>query len=314
MKYSKLTYVLVAGFILVLAACSQASPDWVATVDDQPISIADLQRAYWMQRVNTGEAEPALSKAEALRIKHRLVDQLIRHRLLLIQARALGMTIDTEALQAHLETLKSGYGEADFAAKLKKMNLSLAEWEEVQQEKFLIQDWIRNQVIPAVQVSINDAKKYYREHAKDFFQPAQVHALHIFVDSREKAEQLYKELEAGADFAELARQHSMSPEAAEGGDLGYFAKGEYPPVFVENCFALKKGRHSKVISSDYGYHLFKALDKRKQKRQNYQEAEAAIRELLTQQRAQALIEDKVRQLSDTIRVKVDESVLEKVVL
>jgi peptidyl-prolyl cis-trans isomerase D len=95
-------------------------------------------------------------------------------------------------------------------------------------------------------------------------------ASHILIQASEnkaaaqiKIESLKKELELGADFAELAKQHSDDPgSAANGGDLDWVALGEMVKPFEKALFALDKGAVSDVVETQFGYHLIKLVDVR----------------------------------------------------
>lgn len=90
-----------------------------------------------------------------------------------------------------------------------------------------------------------------------------VHARHILVKTEEDAKALIKELDAGADFAELAKAKSTGPSGPSGGDLGYFSKGQMVPAFEEAAFAMKKGEHSATpVESRFGFHVIKVEDRR----------------------------------------------------
>jgi parvulin-like peptidyl-prolyl isomerase len=81
--------------------------------------------------------------------------------------------------------------------------------------------------------------------------------------AKKKADELYTKAAAGEDFAKLAKQYSQDPgSAANGGDLGYFAKGKMVPAFEEAAFALKVGEISKPVRTVYGYHIIKVTDKK----------------------------------------------------
>jgi len=68
---------------------------------------------------------------------------------------------------------------------------------------------------------------------------------------------LKAELDGGADFAELARQHSDCPSKSRGGDLGSFGKGQMVKAFETTAFGLAVGATSGVVETDFGYHLIK---------------------------------------------------------
>lgn len=68
-------------------------------------------------------------------------------------------------------------------------------------------------------------------------------------------EALKKEIEGGADFAEVAAENSDCPSGAQGGDLGHFGRGVMVPEFEEAAFALDVDTMSGVVETDFGYHL-----------------------------------------------------------
>src|SRR5690606_24013284 len=95
-----------------------------------------------------------------------------------------------------------------------------------------------------------------------FETPEQVRASHILVDEKAKAEELLAQLKNGADFAELAKEHSKDGSAAQGGDLDYFGRGRMVAPFEEAAFALNVGEISDVVESQFGFHIIKLTDKK----------------------------------------------------
>jgi peptidyl-prolyl cis-trans isomerase C len=81
-------------------------------------------------------------------------------------------------------------------------------------------------------------------------------ASHILVDSEQKARDLKQEIENGADFAELAKQHSSCPSSQRGGSLGEFSQGQMVPEFDQVVFSdLPEGQVSEPVQTQFGYHL-----------------------------------------------------------
>lgn len=80
-------------------------------------------------------------------------------------------------------------------------------------------------------------------------------ARHILVDSAETAESLKAEIDAGADFGEMAKQHSSCPSSREGGDLGEFGKGMMVPEFDAVVFSADVGKTHGPVQTQFGYHL-----------------------------------------------------------
>ncbi|WP_417761974.1 peptidylprolyl isomerase [Shewanella sp.] len=119
-----------------------------------------------------------------------------------------------------------------------------------------------------VNVTDDEAKAYYDEHVADYQTKEKRQAAHILIEAttddtaaKAKAEDIVKQLKAGADYAELAKQNSQDPLTADkGGELGWFEAGVMDPAFDTALFALNKGDVSDVVKTPYGYHIIKLLD------------------------------------------------------
>jgi len=81
-------------------------------------------------------------------------------------------------------------------------------------------------------------------------------ARHILVSSEDQAKQLKQDIEGGASFADLAKQHSSCPSGRDGGSLGEFRKGQMVPEFDTVVFGdLPVGTVSEPVKTQFGYHL-----------------------------------------------------------
>jgi peptidyl-prolyl cis-trans isomerase C len=105
-------------------------------------------------------------------------------------------------------------------------------------------------------------RKVYDDAVKQIGAEKEVRARHILVETEDQAKAVRAELDKGADFAELAKQKSKDPGAAEGGDLGYFTKDQMVPEFSEVAFKLEPGKLSDPVKSQFGWHVIKVEDKR----------------------------------------------------
>lgn len=90
----------------------------------------------------------------------------------------------------------------------------------------------------------------------------EVRAEHILVQTEAQAIVLETKLKNGADFEELAKQHSICPSGQRGGDLGYFGKGQMVPEFEKVAFSMAIGEISEPVETQFGWHIIKVLDKR----------------------------------------------------
>lgn len=100
-----------------------------------------------------------------------------------------------------------------------------------------------------------DAKQAPRDGGKPAAPAARIHARHILVKTEDEARTLVGKLKGGADFAELAKKNSIGPSAPQGGDLGYFERGQMVPAFEDAAFALKPGEISEPVKTQFGWHV-----------------------------------------------------------
>ena len=84
---------------------------------------------------------------------------------------------------------------------------------------------------------------------------AKATARHILVETKEACESLKTQIEAGADFAEIAREHSQCPSSEKGGELGEFSPGQMVPEFDEVVFRDEVGKVHGPIQTQFGFHL-----------------------------------------------------------
>jgi len=119
----------------------------------------------------------------------------------------------------------------------------------------------------------------------------EVSARPILVKPNDEAMAIIKELDGGADFAELAKTKSTGPSGPRGGDLGYFAKGQMVPQFETAAFALEKGAYTKEpVQTQFGFHVIKVEDSRETTPPTFEESVDEIRNDMAQAAAAQYIE------------------------
>lgn len=112
-------------------------------------------------------------------------------------------------------------------------------------------------------VSDADARKLYDDQVKLLKPEEEAQARHILVEDEKLAKEIKDKLKNGGDFAALAKEHSKDPGSKDnGGDLGYFTRGQMVPQFEEAVFTLNKGDVSEPVKTQFGYHVIKLEDKR----------------------------------------------------
>ncbi len=130
--------------------------------------------------------------------------------------------------------------------------------------------------------------EYYLSHREEFKQEEQVKASHILFrvnqqdpedrqNKLQKALEIKKELDEGADFGLLARMYSEDPGTKEkSGDLGYFGRGKMVEAFEEAAFSLKTGQISDPVETSFGFHIIKVTDRKEEAMLSFEEASPRI--------------------------------------
>jgi len=137
-------------------------------------------------------------------------------------------------------------------------------------------------------VSDADAKQSYDEKISKMKPEQEVHARHILVETKGEAEEVIKRLKNGEDFAKVANEKSKDTNA-EGGDLGFFTRGQMLKPFEDAAFALEPGQISEPVQTQFGWHVIKVEEKRDQPLPSYAEVKEAIMGQLIQQKAQQVV-------------------------
>ena len=159
-----------------------------------------------------------------------------------------------EALQEAVE--KSGMSWVDFKNQIKR--------------KLLMRGVISQEVGSRIMLTRNDAHKYFDTHRKQFDSPPGVHLEEILISTQKhspaEAEKLAKEamanIQGGEHFSDVAKQLSDAPSAKDGGDIGFFKQGTIAPQIAQAIANVDTGEVSKIIKTQYGYMIFKVLEKR----------------------------------------------------
>ena len=225
------------------------------------------------------QLSPAFAEQYKKQLRQQVLERIIVEQLLDQKVKTTGIVITEEEVISRITEMASKQQPPlsleDFKALIEAYGKS---FDDVKQrikkglgyEKIMEAQWAGK-----INLTEENAKKYYDENAKEM---EQVKASHILIKpgitdpnidpneakakAREKAEDMLKQIKNGADFAELAKANSSCPSAAKGGDLGFFGRGQMTPDFEKAAFELKVGQVSDVVETRFGFHIIKATDRK----------------------------------------------------
>lgn len=178
------------------------------------------------------------------------------------------------------------------------------------EERFVQEAWLKK----TIDAKMTDAmvKKKYEEWLKQNPPQDEVRARHILVATKEEAQEILKKLQGGAKFEELAKAQTIDTAAAESeGDLGYFTAEQMVEPFAKAAFAMKAGEVSKEpVETQFGWHVIKVEDKRKQTPPTFEQAAPEIRGMVAQDIAGEAI-DALRKSAKVETFNIDGSPMPK---
>jgi len=267
----KIAYLLILGIAAAISAVYvyhsiySTQPDiappaekLLATVNGTSITTSTFEEKY--QRFARRANIPAES-ASKYELKMGFLNKLIETSLLLQEAEVRGLTVTEKELDQEILQLKEDYPKDTLNETLERIGLKLEEWKEERKEKLLIDKLIQQEIDSVIHVSDDEIREYYKTNKEQFQQPLQVRARQIVVATEEEANALRSRIVKGESFEEIARLHSLSPDAEKGGDLGIFSKGQMPEEFDDIVFKYREGTVSRVVQSPYGFHIFKVEER-----------------------------------------------------
>jgi peptidyl-prolyl cis-trans isomerase C len=295
---------------LTFAACSQSSKV-IAKVDGTSITAADLTAEMRLER---GSYDPALLRTDANfeQFRKMAFDRLVQEAILLQEAKRLGVTASDEELAQIDDAGKEA--QATFKQVLAEQGIDAKRWREAQRRRLLIGKLIDAEVMEKIPVDQAKVDAYYKEHPQEFRENTQFHARQILVDTREEAERIHARLKKGDDFAELARNFSVSPDGKRGGDLGFFDAQAYPEAFANVCQQLAIGQVSDVVATPYGYQIFQLLEKRPARQRPFEEVRMQIKKHLQEEKIEEVFEPWLKGLTEKAKLEIDDAALKEVKL
>jgi peptidyl-prolyl cis-trans isomerase C len=297
-------------------AASSSTSSIVAKVNGTPITQQELDRATkFMLAQNRTKKE--LTAEERKKADSAVLNQLISAELLYQAGKKLDIPDVESRVAAQMKQGKSKFPSTEVYEKaLKESGLTEKNLEEFARKEIYINNLIEKEIASKITISDADAKKFYDENIDKFKQPETVQASHILIGvdpkasadekkkAKEKAEALLKRAKAGEDFATLAKDNSTCPSAPQGGNLGYFSKGQMVPAFETVAFSLKPGEISDVVETQFGFHIIKVIDKKPAGTVPFSDAKKEIINYLKIQKIQQGINEYVENLRKNGKIEI----------
>lgn len=172
--------------------------------------------------------------------------------------------------------------------------------------KEILKNYAIKKLFEDINVDDAEVEKYYEENKAQFKKPESIKASHILVKTEEKANELREKLENGESFEEIAKEHSDCPSKQQGGDLGFFSKGQMVPEFEKVAFDLEEGKISDPVKTQFGYHIIKLTDRQPAQEAKLEEVKDQLKQQLLAMKQSQVYMEKGNELKKKFEVEIKE--------
>lgn len=288
-----------------------------AIVNGTPITMDEYNKNFERVQKQLMSMGQTLQGSQLAEFKRNSLNNLIERSLLDAEAKKRNLSIDPGEAETQFAAFKSRFPTPEaFKEALAQMG-----WTEEQGKAQLVRDLTVKKLIDAMlkdAPGITDAemKAFYDANPSKFAEPEQVKASHILVKvdasadkatkdaAKKKATELLAKLKKGADFAALAKESSDCPSKAQGGDLGFFGRGQMVKPFEDVAFAAPVGKISDIVETQFGYHIIKVTEKKPAKTQTFEEAKKVIAEQFKQEQMQKVVRESIDKLRAAAKIEI----------
>ncbi len=278
-SFKKLCVALVASILLISGAQADvvAMPfDGVAArINSDIITIYDVREAAAPFLLQQGIDPASLrSREQRDKIYRQVLDDLIERKLLVQEAKKLGVSVGDSELEQWLGYMRQQQQltEEQFRASVEQYGMNYDEYREMMRDNLLRMRITQRSVGSKVSITDAEVEDAYRARYGELSSTEKYLKIsHILIqpatNSKEDLQAAYKRilvakqrLDAGEDFGLVAKEESEGPSASTKGELGVFRRGELDPDFESYAFELSKGETSGIVKTKFGYHIIKIID------------------------------------------------------
>jgi peptidyl-prolyl cis-trans isomerase SurA len=317
-----LIYVLFVALLLPVAfSADTVVESIVARVNNQIITRSEYQHEEEQLKEEARNQDPVNADKAFEKGKKDVLRGLIDRELLLQKGKDLDINADTEVIKRLDEMRKQMKLNSldDLEKAAASQGISFEDFKQNMKTEIITQQVIQREVGGRMNVSGDEVKKFYEQHKSELARPEAVKLSEILVSTdpagedpeklaaaKTKADDLVKQIRAGANFEDLAKKESQDPSAAQGGDLGVFERGKLAKQLEDLTFAMKKGDVSDSIRTKQGFVILKVTEHQTAGIPQFSEVESRVQEAVYMQKLQPALRDYLKKLREEAYIKVYE--------
>jgi peptidyl-prolyl cis-trans isomerase C len=292
----------------------------LAVLNGVKIMKSDVDARLIKDTPQLATAEESVKKQFMERSRGQMLDRVITEMLIDDKIQSGKIKVSDEDINKEVENIAQTQGMSmeELDKRLQEVGRSMKELKDNIQRGLAFKALIEKFAGEELVVSGEDIQEYYDENTQQFKQPEQVKASHILVKVEQDAseddkaaakaeiEEIKAKIDAGGDFAELAKAESDCPSGKNGGDLGFFSEGRMVKPFSDAAFAMEVGQISDVVETQFGYHIIKVTDKKEAKTQTFEEVKDNIKGRLEGEKRNKYVSSYIEKLKKEAQITYDE--------
>ncbi|MDA3851698.1 MAG: peptidylprolyl isomerase [Spirochaetaceae bacterium] len=299
------------GALLILVSCG----DNVVTINGEGVKAEELDKILAVRVQQYVAQGNELNDDDKENIRQELLQGLVDQTLLRQKAEELNIEAAQEDIDEQYQSFLEQFdSEEEAQGFLDEQGYSVKELKRDMTVDLQVQKLLENELYPLADPNEEDVAAFYDEHPDYFVEPEQIQARHIIIalaadDTEEQKTLARKKIQdvldlalQGEDFAELAKLHSEGPSAPQGGDLGWFRRGQMVAPFEEAAFVLDVGEISGIVETQFGFHIIQVEDKKEAGVTSLEDAASTIKDFMRQDKLPALYEEYLGNLTENAEI------------
>ncbi|MGV3525661.1 MAG: peptidylprolyl isomerase [Candidatus Sericytochromatia bacterium] len=334
-KKPQLVVAALVTTVLVAGAAATGSYFWAnqnayaAKVNGEVISsteyISIVERAKKQYAGQIGmDFNSAEGRSMLENLKKNIMDSMVDMALMKQKAREMNLSVSEDEYAAKFkEFVQSRYqgNEKTFEEDLERNKITRPEFETQFRDQILLQQ-LYQKVIADIKIEESDLRAFYDKNTDKFGTPEQINAKHILIKADEankadvqkakvKADDVLRQLKAGAKFEDMVKKYSDDTGSkAGGGDLGSFKKGMMVPAFEAAAWPMKPGEISAApVQSNFGWHIIQRGATEPAQTKKYEEVKEMIRGQIKQEKEREVFEKWLKEAKDGAKITINEEMM-----
>lgn len=297
-----------------LGACaSQEDPNgkWVARFGGEVITRGDLEQE--ITRLSLGDLAPSAASGGLQNLRQRILDDMIRERLFLLEAKRRNVLITTDEVERRMNGVLASSAKTP---EERKRNIALsaltpAQFKKRNEDELRVEKLFMRDIFPRFLVTEAEVAARYEKDKERYKLPERLRLWQIVTSTEEEANLAFKRLEAGEAFAHVAHEVSITPEKDVGGDMGWVLRDSLPEPFDKLVFELPRKGLNKPYKSPYGFHIFLITDYQPERLPTLEEVSAKVAQDILETKKREAVEALLAHLKERLHVQINPEFLKE---